>query len=154
MCSRSAPVTTASTTSLTVPPSAPLIALKRWRSLSTHANRRCGPIRVLSGLGGAPPMPAAAIEARPPSVRVAAEPALRGLDERAEHGATGVDGADASSVTASPSSAAPLGSGRGYQAGPGSRSGGSGSRSNSTVMMSTPEIPSTSAWWVLHTSAN
>ena len=53
-----------------------------------------------------------------------------------------------------PSSVAPLGSGRGYHGGPGSRSGGSGSRSNSTVMMSTPEMPSTSAWWVLQTSAN
>ena len=44
MCVRSAPVTTVSTTSLTVPPSASLIALNWARSPSAHAKRRCGPI--------------------------------------------------------------------------------------------------------------
>ena len=57
------------------------------------------------------------------------------------------------SASDSASISAPLGGGRGAHGGPGSGSGGSGSRSNSTVRMSTPLIPSTSAWWVLQISA-
>ena len=49
----SAPATAASTTSLTVPPSAFLTALNCCRSPRTQVNLRCGPIRTLSGLGGA-----------------------------------------------------------------------------------------------------
>ena len=44
---RSAPATTLSTMSLTVPPSADLIALNWARSPSTQAKRRCGPIGTL-----------------------------------------------------------------------------------------------------------
>ena len=55
--SRSAPATTVSTTSLTVPPSAPLIALKRSRSARPRRSAGAGRCGVLSGLGGAPPMP-------------------------------------------------------------------------------------------------
>ncbi len=99
-------------------------------------------------------MPAAAIEASPASVFAAAEPACRGLPTAPTADRARSSGVAARSITASPNSVAPLGSGRGYHGGPGSRSGGSGSRSKSTVMMSTPEIPSTSAWCVLQTSAN
>ena len=151
-CARSAPVTTVSTTSLTVPPSAPLIALKRPSSDSTQANRRCGPIRVLSGLGGAPPMPADAIDASPATVLAACSAAARGALTMPAAARAASNGVPARSITASANSDGPLGSGRGYQGGLGSRSGGSGSRSNSTVMMSTPEMPSTSAWCVLQTS--
>jgi hypothetical protein len=49
----SAPATTASTTSLTVPPRAFLTALNSESSARTQVNRRCGPIRTLSGLDGA-----------------------------------------------------------------------------------------------------
>ena len=121
------------------------MALKRPRSASTQANRRCGPMRVLSGLGGAPPRPADAIETRPASVFAADPAASRGAVTRRAAARAASTGVPARSISASPNSELPLGSGRGYQAGPGSRSGGSGSRSNSTVMMSTPEMPSTSA---------
>ncbi len=55
LCSqrRRAPVTTASTTSLTVPPSALLIRLNWPRSARTHSNRRCDPTLTLSGTSGA-----------------------------------------------------------------------------------------------------
>ena len=60
----------------------------------------------------------------------------------------------ARSSSASPSSCARLGSGRGSQRSPGSvGAAGSGEVSNSTEMMSTPEMPSTSAWWVFESSA-
>ena len=51
--SRSAPVTTARTTSLTVPPSASLIRLKVASSERAQTKRRCGPISWLSGTSGA-----------------------------------------------------------------------------------------------------
>ena len=50
---RSAPATTVSTTSLTVPPNASLIALKSDSSQRTSSSRRCGPIGTLSGVSGA-----------------------------------------------------------------------------------------------------
>src|SRR3954453_19898977 len=62
---RRAPATTLSTTSLTVPPSADLIALKWARSPSAHANRRCGPMGMLYGLDGAPCRPATTMAPSP-----------------------------------------------------------------------------------------
>ena len=63
-------------------------------------------------------------------------------------------GTVARSTSASPSSWAPLGSGPRHPRRSGARRGaGSGAASNSTVVMSTPEMPSTSAWWVLASSA-
>ena len=46
-CLPSAPATTDSTTSLTVPPSSSLIALTSARLARTHVKRRCGPIEWL-----------------------------------------------------------------------------------------------------------
>ena len=58
-------------------------------------------------------------------------------------------GTVARSSSASPSSCARDGSGRGSQRLPGAvGAAGSGEVSNSTVTMSMPETPSTSAWWV------
>ena len=48
----SPPATTASTTSLTVPPSASLISLNSSSSARTTASRRCGPGATLNGVGG------------------------------------------------------------------------------------------------------
>ena len=62
---RSAPLTTVSTTSLTVPPKASLTALKSASSLRTTRKRRCGPISTLSGVGGAGFSPAHATSPRP-----------------------------------------------------------------------------------------
>ncbi len=63
-------------------------------------------------------------------------------------------GAVARSSNASTSSWALGGSGRASQRSASSALGaGSGAVSNSTLTMSTPEIPSTSAWWVLLSSA-
>ena len=60
----------------------------------------------------------------------------------------------ARSTIASPSSCAEEGSGRGSQRSPVSvGAAGSGEVSNSTDMMSTPEMPSTSAWWVFDSIA-
>ena len=67
----SAPATTASTTSLTVPPSEFLIALNCPRSASTHVNRRWGPIRTLNGVGGAAWSPVQASAPTLPSARPA-----------------------------------------------------------------------------------
>ena len=143
-------MTTVSTASLIVPPSASLVALKVESSASTHAKRRCGPIRTLSGLGGAPWTAAAAIAASPATLRPACAPALSGLRSVPRASSSGPV---TRSASASANISALLGAGRGAHAGPGSGSGGSGSRSKSTVMMSTPLIPSTSAWWVLAISA-
>ena len=69
---RSAPATTASTTSLTVPPKAFLTSLKSSSWLPTPTKRRCGPMSTFSGVSGAgfspaqtiSPMPSAASRAR------------------------------------------------------------------------------------------
>ena len=54
---------------------------------------------------------------------------------------------------ASPSSFAEPGSGWALHGSAGPTGAGSRAVSNSTVVMSTPEIPSTSAWWVLAITA-
>ena len=132
-CVRSAPATTASTTSLTVPPSAALIALKSARSPSTHAKRRCGPIRTLSGERGAPSSPARASAPRP---RTAAAPEpRRAADARPRRRSRGParPGCRRARPRRRSSSIAPDGSGRGTHGSAGGAGGGSGSRSNSTV---------------------
>ncbi len=63
-------------------------------------------------------------------------------------------GTVARSTSASPRSWTPVGTGRGIQSWSGGATGtGSAEASNRTVAMSTPETPSTSAWWVLESSA-
>ncbi len=57
------------------------------------------------------------------------------------------------STSASPSSFAEPGSGWALHGSPGATGAGSRAVSNSTVVMSTPEIPSTSAWWVFAITA-
>ena len=75
---RSAPATTASTTSLTVPPKAFLTALKSASSDATPAKRRCGPISTFSGDGGAGLAAAQMISPRPSAVIFASSIARSG----------------------------------------------------------------------------
>ncbi len=62
---RSAPVTTASTTSLTVPPNAFLTSLKSSSCAAIPTKRRCGPISTFSGVSGAGFSPAHTISPTP-----------------------------------------------------------------------------------------
>ncbi len=150
----SAPATTASTTSLTVPPSAFLIALKSARSPRSQVKRRWGPIVTLKGLGGAGWSPAHASAPSAISVSPAFCAIVRGPRNAARTPRTISRGAIARSSSASASSSASLGSGRGIHSCSGGATGiGSGAESNRTVAMSTPEMPSTSAWWVLDSTA-
>jgi hypothetical protein len=105
-------------------------------------------------LGGAGLRPAQAIAPTPTAASRADSASLRGARRIARTVRAASPGTVARSTSASPSSWTPEGSGRGSQRSPGS-GGAAGSEevSKSTVTMSTPEIPSTSAWWVLARSA-
>ena len=152
--SRSAPVTTASTTSLTVPPSARLMRLNCARSPRTHSKRRCEPISALSGTSGAgltkfqPTSPSAsAASATCPAAALGCSTA-RSIRRRTRTGAL-------SRPSASRAASSAADGGRpGAHERSGSAGSGTGSTSKSTVAMSTPETPSTSAWCVLVRKAN
>ena len=150
---RSAPVTTASTTSLTVPPSAPLIRLNWARSARTHSKRRCEPILTFSGTDGAglakfqPTSPTASTASETRSTAVRGCSIACSIRRRAPIGLRAT--ASASLIR----SWAADGSGFGTQSSSGGAGSGTGLTSKSTVAMSTPETPSTSAWWVLVTNA-
>ena len=81
---RSAPATTVSTTSLTVPPKAFLTALKSASSHATPAKRRCGPISTFSGDGGAGLAAAQTISPSPSAVIFASSIARSGRAQRAQ----------------------------------------------------------------------
>ena len=148
-------LTTVSTTSLTVPPSAFLIALKRGevrlhpreppvradraRSAGSAARRRARPTPSTPAQpASSPPRP------RRPSARSPARARPRARRRAASTRARAARRRTASGRWAP---------GAGTRPGRARARAGSGSRSNSTVMMSTPEMPSTSAWCVLQTSA-
>ena len=78
--SRSAAVTTLSTTSLTVQPKASLTVLKSRKSLGTPTKRRCGPISTLSGVGGAGFRPAQTISPTPSAASRAPATAVCGRE--------------------------------------------------------------------------
>ena len=140
----SAPATTASTTSLTVPPSEFLIALNWRRSALTHVNRRWGPIRWLNWLGGAAFIPVQASAPTLPNALPARLATVRGPRSVAWTPRITSAGTVVRSSSESASSWARLGSGRACHFWSGGATGsGSGEVSNSTVAMSTPEIPST-----------
>ena len=139
---------------MTVPPRAFLTALNSCRSPRTQVKRRWGPIRTLNGLGGAGLQPGPGDRAHP-AHRTPTRPATcRGPRSVARTPRTISAGTVARSSSASASSWAPVGSGRGTHSWSGGATGiGSGEVSNRTVTMSTPETPSTSAWWVLDSIA-
>ena len=151
---RRAPLTTASTASLTVPPREFLIALKSARLALTTRKWRWGPIGTLSGLSGAGLAPAQANSASPwtPSLipskaycgLVTVETTLRVLFTRALVALSMLE----ATIVLAP----------GERAGSHASSGclisvPSGLRSKRTVARSTPDTPSISAWWVLERSA-
>ncbi len=110
----------------------------------------------MNGLGGAGALtPASVVAPTPTTVSLRWASALRGVRSAARAPLSISPGTVERSSSASPSSFACPGSGRATH-GAGGRDGcsGSGEASNSTVVMSTPEIPSTSAWWVFAITAN
>ena len=151
----SAPATVASTTSLTVPPSAFFTRLKSASSWRTQTSRRCGPISTLSGVSGAGFMPG------PHDLAEPLERLARLLQRLGRGGSPRRPDAPPSRAGARRGRARrarPCRAGSASAAGSTARSGcatgaGSGVRSNSTVARSTPETPSTSAWCVLVMSA-
>ena len=140
---RSAPDTTASTTSLTVPPNVSLTVLKSSRRQLIPKKRLCGPMGTFSGVSGAglsaaqttSPMPSAASRARASACSGCVSPSI-------------APSAKAKPARTAPRSPAPissavLGSRCGCHGLPECRSGGgSGETSKSTVARSTPAMPS------------
>src|SRR5439155_1140096 len=76
--SRSAPVTTARTTSLTVVENIDLTSLKSCRRARAPTSRRCGPISTLSGVAGAGFSPAQTTSPSPSAASTAAPTARSG----------------------------------------------------------------------------
>ncbi len=146
-------MTTASTTSFTVPPSASLIRLKVASSERDQAKRRCGPISRFSGTSGAGSANAPATSPTPSSASTARFAALSGWRTAPSARSASFSGAAASSVAPRVSSSVVLGAACGCQPSSAGAGSGIGSRSKSTVPMSTPAIPSTAAWCVLVSSA-
>ena len=110
---------------------------------------------TLKGLSGAGALIPAHVVA-PMLVRpsTTCDSALRGARSSARVPRAISAGTVVRSRSASPSSLAGPGSGLAVHGIGGREEGtGSGAVSNSTVVMSTPEMPSTSAWWVLAISA-
>ena len=140
---RMPPATTVSTTSLTVPPSAPLMALTWSRSTRTTSKRRWGPTGTFSGVLGAGE---ATETANRPALAMVV-PTRRGPRRAARTERTISAGWVARSTRESTSSCEDEGGGAGSHS-VGSTGGGWGSRSRMTVATSTPEMPSTRAWWV------
>ena len=124
--SRSAPVTTASTTSLTVPPSASLIRLKVASSERAQVKRRCGPIGWFSGTSGAGSAKAPTTSPTPSSASPIRRAAVSGWRTASTARSTSFTGAAAASAAPRATRSAVLGSGCGTQ--PSSLGGGLGHR--------------------------
>ena len=140
-----APATTASTTSLTVPPNAFLTSLKSSSRLPMPMNRRCGPMWTFSGVSGAGFRPAQTISPTPSAASRVRASARSGCASASR----------APSASSIPARTAPLRPAATNSGVPGSRcgrharpecliGGGSGLRSNSTVARSIPAMPSIS----------
>ena len=132
--SRSAPLTTVRTTSLTVPPNAFLTVLKSLEARTT-AKRRCGPISTLSGVSGAGFSPAHTISPRPSTASRARSTAVPGRSAAFSARPATPKPACIRPLTPPAISSADDGSGLAAQASPspGSIGLGTGSRSKSTV---------------------
>ena len=152
----SPPATTVSTTSLTVPPNAFLTSLKSSSSSRTNAKP---PVRADRRRSAASRAPGSAPPRRPRRrPRAPRAPASSDVGRAARRG-----GRAAGELERRPHQPADPARGEVERARLGVRAptarpragscGGTGSASNSTVARSTPEMPSTSAWWVLEISA-
>ena len=150
---RSAPATTASTASLTVPPSAFLISLKSARRLWTQRTRRCGPISTLSGTSGAGFMPG------PDDLAEALGGLAHTLDrlarvlERAERAARQAEGRLDEARTPSATRSTSEGSGAGVQSSSARARPARGRGRTGPWRCPRPTTPSTSAWCVFEISA-
>ena len=152
---RKPPATTVRTTSLTVPPSACLIVLKSSRSFRTNDSRRCGPIGTFSGVDGAGFRPAQATSPTPSRPSFNRSSASAGWVAADSALPASSNGSRASPFTPRAASWSALGSGAGLHGSPSyGACCGTGVASNSTVMRSTPAIPSTSAWWTSRSARN
>ncbi len=109
--SRSAPVTTASTTSLTVPPSVSLIRLKVASSERAQVKRRCGPIGWFSGTSGAGSAKAPTTSPTPSSASPTRRAAVSGWRTASTARSTSFTGAAAASTAPRATSSAVLGCG-------------------------------------------
>ncbi len=142
----SAPLTTARKTSLTVPPSEFLISFSSASSASTQSTRRWVPIGSFNGETGARLTVPHSTSLAPSAVSRSSPAVFAGLAAARSARSASENGVLISSFTPRPTTSASLGSGPGDHSWSGwGISAGSRSRSNSTVMMSTPETPSTSA---------
>ena len=151
--SRSAPETTASTTSLTVPPCIRRIALKSSRLIDAIPKRRASPIGALSGLDDGGRAMVTAAEARPSARRPKRSAVSRTSTAPERSASTAAPGLRSTSVTALASRSTSLGSLRGVQS-TDAAGCGSGVTSRITWPMSMAPAPSTIAWWVLVRIAN
>ncbi len=105
---------------------------------------------TLNGLGGAGALiPASVVAPMLASPSLSCAAAFLGARSSARAPRTISAGTVVRSISASPSSFAGPGSGFALHGMGGPVGAGSRAVSNSTVVMSTPEMPSTSAWWVL-----
>ena len=145
-------MTTASTTSLTVVPNAFLISLNSSSPARTTWIRRCGPGATLNGVSGGALSAVHATSLMPVATSRALPSASPGFE-------TAPSAPLATSVTARTAPVSPRaassaldGSGWGTHGSLPSLEP-SGERSNSTLARSTPETPSTSAWWVFESRA-
>ncbi len=139
---------------MTVPPSEFLISFSSASSASSQSTRRWVPIGRFSGHSGARLTVPHSTSPAPSAVSRSSSAVRVGLAAAFSARSAIPIGALTRSLTPLPTISASLGSGPGDHSRSGwGTSAGSRSRSKSTVMMSTPETPSTSAWWVLLMSA-
>ena len=130
-----------------------MIRLKVASSERAQTKRRCGPIGWLSGTSGAGSAKAPTTSPTPSSASASRRAVASGWRTASTARSASFTGAAAASAAPRATSSGVLGSGRGTQSSSTGAGSGTGSRSKSTVPMSTPEMPSTIAWWVLVRSA-
>ncbi len=129
------------------------MALKSASRLSTHQTRLWGPIGTLSGTSGAGFSPAHTTSPIPSAASRSCSTERPGRPSAPRARPATSIGVRTRPRTPSAARARSDGSGAGTHLSSGSTSGGTGERSKSTVAMSTPATPSTSAWCVFEISA-
>jgi len=128
--SRSAPATTARTTSLIVPPCARRTALKSSRRIAAMPNRRASPMGALSGLADGGRATVRSAEARPAARRANRSVVSRTSIAPERTASMAAPGERSTSLTASATSSTSLGARRGdHRTG----TGGSGSGDRSRI---------------------
>jgi hypothetical protein len=139
---------------LTVPPSTFLIRFRSSSSERTQQKRRWEPIAVFSGTSGAGLASAHPTSLTASTDSVACSIAAPGCSIACSSRRASFSGAVATPSRPRTARSLAEGSGSGIHPCSGPAGSGTGVTSNSTVAMSTPDTPSTSAWWVFVSSAN